>query len=80
MNGHGSACLQSHIPALSTLRQEDYEFQARLGYTARPCLNKIKQNKTLIFNIFCNYENNTYIFLSFLKFLNIQKIQSKSKN
>jgi hypothetical protein len=28
------------IPTLEKLRQEDYEFKASLGYTAKPCLNK----------------------------------------
>jgi hypothetical protein len=30
------------IPTLQRLREEDPKFKARLGYIARPCLNKIK--------------------------------------
>jgi hypothetical protein len=36
----------SIIPALSRLRQENWEFQANLGYRVRPCLeNKTKQKQ-----------------------------------
>jgi hypothetical protein len=31
------------ISALRRLRQQDYEFEARLDFTARPCLKKCKQ-------------------------------------
>jgi hypothetical protein len=36
------------ITALSWLRQEDWEFEANMGYVERSCLstNKTKQNKT----------------------------------
>jgi hypothetical protein len=33
------------IPELRRLRQEDHEFQARLGSTVRPLSNKIKQKQ-----------------------------------
>jgi hypothetical protein len=32
-------------PALGRLKQEDCEFQAILGYTARPCLKTTTKNK-----------------------------------
>jgi hypothetical protein len=33
------------IPALMRLRKEDHNFQANLGFTARPCLKKKKDKK-----------------------------------
>jgi hypothetical protein len=42
------------IQALGKLRQEDSEFKASLGYTARHCLKKKKINKTRYGGAFCN--------------------------
>jgi hypothetical protein len=33
------------IPLFKRLRQEDHKFQASLGYTARPCLKRLKKQK-----------------------------------
>jgi hypothetical protein len=33
------------IPEHGRLKQGDTEFKASLGYKAKPCLKKIKQNK-----------------------------------
>jgi hypothetical protein len=33
------------IPALGMLRQEDFKFKASRGYTARPCLKKMRELK-----------------------------------
>jgi hypothetical protein len=35
----------SIIPAVRRLRQEDLEFKASLGYTAKPCLKKENKKK-----------------------------------
>jgi hypothetical protein len=35
------------IPALRCLRQEDLEFEAKLGYTVRLCLRRSKEKKKL---------------------------------
>jgi hypothetical protein len=35
------------IPAHGRLRQENHEFEASLGYTVTPCLDKNKTNKKL---------------------------------
>jgi hypothetical protein len=35
----------SIIPELKRLKQEDHEFEARLGYTVRCCLKTNKQTK-----------------------------------
>jgi hypothetical protein len=41
--------VQTLIPALRILRQEDYQFKASLEYTVKPCLknNKTKQHKDM---------------------------------
>jgi hypothetical protein len=42
-----SPCI-SIIPALGKLRQEDQEFEASIGHAARCCLNKRKEQLSLI--------------------------------
>jgi hypothetical protein len=39
------------IPALRKLRQEDYKFEASLGYIVKPCLKKKKSSFIFIFHI-----------------------------
>jgi hypothetical protein len=40
--------LRMSVPALRRLRQQEYEFKASLGHTARPSQNKNRTNKGLV--------------------------------
>jgi hypothetical protein len=49
---------QSVIPVLGRLKQQDREFGASLGYTARPCLkSKTKQKFDYIIRKICPAKN-----------------------
>jgi hypothetical protein len=48
------------IPALGMQKQQDCEFQARLGSMVRPCLGKKKKVQKLINKILANESSNTF--------------------